>query len=205
MSRCVLNVTYKSQNDPDAQVENNDCGPCCLAMILLTQGKNVTTADVYAASGVRADRPLTFDEVKTAAGNYGLPLSWRMGISLQDVRSYIDQGTPVIALIKYQYLADRQGQSTTGGHFVLVVGYDDDAGEIVINDPYYWGPLRDKGDHHHYDYNTWEQAWGRCNEDSNPNHSILIPQLTQPVPTLADYTPPLPLPGVTTVLRAARR
>lgn len=205
MSRCVLNVPYKSQNDPDAQAENNDCGPCCLAMILLTQGKNVATADVYAASGVRADRPLTFDEVKTAAGNYGLPLSWRTGISLQDVRSYIDQGTPVIALVKYQYLADRQGQSTTGGHFVLVVGYDDDAGELVINDPYYWGPLRDKGDHHHYDDNTWEQAWGRCNEDSNPDHSILISQLTQPVPTLADYKPSLPLPGVTTfyVLPAA--
>ena len=199
MSSRVLNVPYKSQNDPDAQAENNDCGPACLAMILLTQGQNVATAAVYAASGVGADRPLTFDEVKTAAGNYGLPLSWRMGVSLQDVRDTIDQGTPVIALIKYLYLPDRQGQSTTGGHFVLVVGYDDDAGEIVINDPYYWGPLRDKGNHHHYDYNTWEQAWGRCDEDSNPNHSILIPQLVQPVPAVAAYAPLIPLPGVTTV------
>ena len=199
MSSRILNVSYKSQNDPDAQSENNDCGPCCLAMLLLTQGQSVATADVYAASGVGTDRALTFDEVKTAAGGFGLPLSWRTGISLQDVRSYIDQGTPVIALIKYQYLPDRQGQSTTGGHFVVVVGYDDDAGEIVINDPYYWGPLRDKGDHHHYDYNTWEQAWGRCNEDGNPNHSILIAQLAQPVPATADYVPPAPLPGVTTV------
>src|SRR5512137_1877166 len=107
MSRCVLNAPYKSQNDPDAQVENNDCGPCCLAMLLLTQGKNVATSDVYAASGVHEDRALTFGEVKTAADSYGLPLSWRTGISLQDVRGYIDQGTPVIALVKYQYLADR--------------------------------------------------------------------------------------------------
>ncbi len=118
---------------------------------------------------------------------------------MDDVRAYIDQGTPVIALVKYQYLPDRQGQSTTGGHFVLVVGYDDDAGELVINDPYYWGPLRSKGDHHHYDYGTWEQAWGRCHEDGNPNHSILIPQISQPVPALPGYVSPEPLPGVATV------
>lgn len=199
MGSRILDVPYKSQNDPDAQGVFNDCGPACIAMILATQGRDVATADVYAASGVTQDRPLSFSEVRTAAAAYDLPISWRLGVTLQDVRSYIDQGTPVIALIKYQYLPDRQGQSTTGGHFVLVVGYDDDAAEIVINDPYYWGALRSKGDHHHYDYHTWEQAWGRCNEDGNPNHSILIPRIAQPVPAIGAYVPPEPLPGVTTV------
>jgi hypothetical protein len=177
MSRYILDVPYKSQNDPDAQTENNDCGPACVAMILLTQGRSVATSDVYAASGVAQDRGLSFAEVTAAAAHFGLPLNTRIGMSLQDVRNTIDQGTPVVALVKYLYLPDRQGQSTTGGHFVLVVGYDDDAGEIFVNDPYYWASLRNQGDHHHYSYDTWEQAWGRCGEDGNPNHSALVPQV----------------------------
>jgi len=199
MSSRILNVPYKSQNDPDAQLENNDCGPACVAMILAAQGLDVRTSDVYDASGVMEDHPLTFAEVTIAASHYGLPLNARVGLSLQDIRNYIDRGTPIIALVKYQYLPDRQGQGTVGGHFVLVVGYDDDAGEIIIHDPYYWGPLRSKGAHHRYDYATWEQAWGRCDEDGNPNHSALVPQLVRPVPTLPGYTPSAPLPGVVTV------
>jgi hypothetical protein len=203
MSRYILNVPYKSQNDPDAQTENNDCGPACVAMILLTQGHSVATSEVYAASSVAQDRPLSFAEVTAAAAHFGLPLNARIGMSLQDLRNYIDQGTPVIALVKYLYLPDRQGQSTTGGHFVLVVGYDDDAGEILINDPYYWASLRDQGDHHHYSYDTWEQAWGRCNEDGNPNHSALVPQPAQPAAPLPDYAPTPPPPGTVFVLPAA--
>ncbi len=203
MSGRILNVSYKSQNDPDALEKNNDCGPACVAMLLLAQGQEVRTDDVYAASSVMADLPLRFDQVEAAAAHYGLTLTSRRDLSLQTIRDYIDQGTPVIALIKYQYLPDRQGQGTTGGHFVLVVGYDDAAGEIVINDPYYWGDLRSKGDHHHYDYDTWEQAWGRCNEDGNPNHALLIPQLAQPVPALPDYTQAPPPPGTVFVLPAA--
>ena len=203
MSSRILNVPYKSQNDPDALRKNNDCGPACVAMLLLTQGQDVRTDDVYAASGVTGDRPLRFDQVEASAAAHGLTLTSRVGLARQDLCNYIDQGTPVIALIKYEYLPDRQGQGTTGGHFVLVVGYDDDAGEIVINDPYYWGDLRSKGDHHHYDYNTWEQAWGRCNEDGNPNHALMIPQLAQPAPALPDYTQTLPPAGTVFVLPAA--
>jgi hypothetical protein len=205
MSSYILNVPYKSQNDPDAQVQNNDCGPACIAMILLSQGQSVATADVYAASGAEGDRALTFAEVTAAAAHYSLPLRAQVNMSLQDVRNSIDQGTPLIALVKYQYLPDRQGQSTTGGHFVIVVGYDDDAGEIVINDPYYWASLRSQGDHHHYSYDTWEQAWGRCNEDGNPNHSALIPRVARPVPPLPDYVPTPPPPGTVFVLPAVDR
>ena len=136
MASRVLDVAFKSQNDPDAGSVYNDCGPCCVAMMLGTQGQDVATSDVYAASGVQADRALTFGEVSRAADQYGLPLAWRLDATPDDVRAWIDQGTPVIALVKYQYLPDRQGQSTTGGHFVHVVGYDDDVahGEPPVKD-----------------------------------------------------------------------
>lgn len=205
MSSRVLDVTYKSQNDPDALEKNNDCGPACVAMLLSTQGQDVRTDDVYAASGVAADQPLRFSQVEAAAAHYGVRLTSRWNLDLQDIRNAIDEGAPVIALVKYEYLPDRQGQATTGGHFVLVVGYDDDASEIVVNDPYYWGELRSKGDHHHYDYATWEQAWGRCSEDGNPNHALLIPQLGQPAPALPGYTPTPPPPNSVFVLPAADR
>jgi len=84
MSSRILDVPYRSQNDPDAQPINNDCGPACVAMLLLTQGQDVRTADVYAASGVTVDRPLTFDEVRASASHYGLPLYAQVGLAFQD-------------------------------------------------------------------------------------------------------------------------
>ena len=107
MSSRILNVPYKSQNDPDALRKNNDCGPACVAMLLLTQGQDVRTDDVYAASGVTGDRPLRFDQVEASAAAHGLTLTSRVGLARQDLCNYIDQGTPVIALIKYEYLPDR--------------------------------------------------------------------------------------------------
>jgi hypothetical protein len=181
MSQKLLPIPYKSQKDGDAQGKNNDCGPACVSMILAARGVPNRIDEVYAASGVTTDRPLSILEIRKAAQAFGLTLSSRRPNTIEDLRAIIDQGIPPIALIKYKYLPDRQGQSTTGGHFVLVVGYDDEREEVIIHDPYYWPPRREEGAFHRYSESTWNEAWGRCHEDSNSDFWLVLPDLLVPL------------------------
>jgi hypothetical protein len=68
---------------------------------------------------------------------YGLPLALTNGknkvLTPDMIRQQIDAGRPVIALILYAYLTKRQRTVFGGGHFVVVVGYDDDG--YILNDP----------------------------------------------------------------------
>jgi hypothetical protein len=177
MTQKLLPIPYRSQKDADAQGKNNDCGPACIAMILSARGVPARIDDIYAASGVATDKPLSILELRKAAQKFGLTMTSRRPNSIEDLRSFIDQGIPPVALIKYKYLPDRQGQSTTGGHFVLVVGYDDATQQVYIHDPYYWPPRRQEGAFHVYSEATWNEAWGRCHEDGNSDFWLVLPEL----------------------------
>ena len=47
----LLNITYKSQYDPDAAASRNDCGPACLAMLVNALGVTATTDAVFHRTG----------------------------------------------------------------------------------------------------------------------------------------------------------
>jgi uncharacterized protein YvpB len=153
-------------------------------MLLGAMGRQVSARNVAAKSG-EAGEHLSPRGIMRGAHALGLSLFEGKGFSLADLKHFLDQGQPPIALVKYGAILDRQERRLTGGHYVLVVGYDDTTGKVFVHDPYYWGPLRAKGDHHRYDYATWEQAWSRNHEDGNPDYTLLIPQVVRPVVTLA--------------------
>jgi hypothetical protein len=183
MTKELLNVPYKSQGDPDAP-ERNDCGPTCVAMLLAAGGHPTSTKDVYAKTGATGGL-ISTSQLQVAAQAYQMTLTrfqtsqadWR-----QDLRAYIDQGTPFIALIKYSYLQGRQVEYADG-HFVVVVGYDDAAGQIFINDPLYSGARRDEGAYHPQTEADWEKAWGLTAEDGNRPYVALVPTLKVPFVT----------------------
>ena len=62
--------------------------------------------------------------------------------NIQTLRDQLDKGLPTIVLITYGYIPGRQS-SYTGGHFVVVVGYDDNY--FYVNDPDYYGIRRNEG------------------------------------------------------------
>jgi hypothetical protein len=174
MSNRILNVPYKSQNDPDANLKRTDCGPCCVAMILCGTGQPVTTNAVTAAANQQADNGLTQSQVISAAAAFGLSMAWQQGFSLDNLKQYVDNGQPPIALVKYANLPDRVDKASTGGHYVVVVGYDDGTQRVFINDPDYY-PGTNGGYQKAYSYETWLSAWGGFAAGENANFSLIYP------------------------------
>jgi hypothetical protein len=174
MGSKILNVPYKCQNDPDANLKRTDCGPCCIAMILGGLGQQVTTNAVVAAANQQGDNGLMQTQVVAAARAFGLQMDWAQGFTLDGLKKLIDNGQPPIALVKYANLPERVDKASTGGHYVVVVGYDDDTQRIFINDPDYF-PGTNGGFQKAYSYPTWMSAWGGFAVGENANFSLIFP------------------------------
>ncbi len=180
MGSKILNVPYKCQNDADANLKRTDCGPCCIAMILGSMGQTVTTNAVVAASGMQGDSGLMQSQVVNVAKAFGLDMAWQAGYTLDDLKKFIDNGQPPIALIKYANIPDRVDRNSTSGHYVVVVGYDDATNRVFINDPDYF-PGTNGGFQRAYDYPTWLSAWGGFAAGENFNFCLIVPQPAQPI------------------------
>ena len=189
MGSKILNVPYKCQNDPDANQKRTDCGPCCVAMILGGIGQQVTTNAVTTAANMQGDSGLTQSQVVSAAAAFGLNMAWSQGFTLDDLKKFIDNGQPPIALVKYANLPDRVDKGSTGGHYVVVVGYDDAAQNILINDPDMFPWAHAAGFQKAYSYNTWMSAWGGFAVGENWNFSLIYPTNTGLIGGASSGTP----------------
>jgi hypothetical protein len=189
MGSKILNVMYKSQNDPDANMKHTDCGSCCVAMILCSTGQQVTTNAVTAAANQQGDNGLMQSQVVSAAAAFGLSMAWQQGYTLDDLKKYIDNGQPPIALVKYAYLPDRVDKASTGGHYVVVVGYDDATQRVFINDPDYY-PGTNGGYQKAYSYQTWMSAWGGFAPGENANFCLIYPTKVGLIGGAGTTTPP---------------
>ena len=76
--------------------------------------------------------------------------------------------------MKYANLPERVDKGSTGGHYVVVVGYDDATQRIFINDPDYF-PGTSGGFQKAYSYQTWLSAWGGFAAGENANFSLIYP------------------------------
>ncbi len=189
MSGKILNVPYKSQLDPaDANMAYADCGPCCLAMILAGIGKSVTTNAVAQAAGmVQGDKTGRLQsQLVSAAAKFGLAMAARQS-NLDDLKHLIDNNQPLVALVKYENLPQRYDPRYKGGHYVLVVGYDDQ--NIYINDPYY--PAGSStGYQKAYSYQGWLAAWKADGATDQTYQCKMVYPTQQGLIGGADGTPP---------------
>jgi hypothetical protein len=179
----LLDIAYKSQYDPDAAASRNDCGPTCLAMLLNAFGLTATTDAVFRRTGAGPDQYVSVAQLMRVGESYGVPLDYRKGWGIGELRGMLDLGRPLIALVHYAVFSEVQpGVSTQsnfkGPHFVLVVGYDD-AG-VIVHDPLWHDARRDEGAFKPWRTEVWMRAWGRCHEDCdaqgncNPDYAALI-------------------------------
>ena len=167
----LLRLTYKSQYDPDAALSRNDCGPVCLAMLLSGLGVAATTDDVFHRTGASPQDYVSMAQLLRAGDQYGAPLEFRAGCGLGELRGYLDQARPLIALVHYGAFSElAPGVSTqnrfTGPHFLLVVGYD--AHSVVVHDPLWTGDRRAEGAFRRWPNAVWERAWHGCHADCDP-------------------------------------
>lgn len=196
----ILDVPYRSQWDADANKSNTDCGPACLAMVLGFYGKEASINEVFAATGVSPGRYVGFSQMQRVARDYNVAFDYGANHTLADLKRWIDEGKPAIALVKYSYWSQIEpGLSTqdtfSGPHFVVVVGYGD--GNIYVNDPDYWSPRREEGKAKAWTEVLFNLAWSNVRTPSlaNPNNSAIVPTrgLERPVEPVAE---PVETPNV---------
>ncbi|MCI8935481.1 MAG: secreted protein containing domain of murein hydrolase [Lachnospiraceae bacterium] len=107
------------------------CGPTCLSMVIFALTRDLSaTPDALAAysmsSGFYTKGAGTDWSFMTyAASQYGLHAK-ELGLDEDAMKQYLNQGHPIIC-------AMRAGDFTTGGHFIVLYGYDENG--FLVNDP----------------------------------------------------------------------
>lgn len=144
-----LDVTYIKQ-------QPNYCGPASLSMLMSYYGYYVDQetlgSDIVGDSGVSS-----FDLIAKAKEymfNGGV-----IECSLSGVLSILAEGKPVIARIS--------NNAGTGGHFVVLTGYDKVANLIYLNDP-------DQPYRRYASIEEFERLWNITNLTDGENSSNLI-------------------------------
>lgn len=123
----------------DAQGPNN-CGPATLALYLRFYGWGGDQYDISdVVKPVSKDKNVNPDELLYYTLNYTgwLKSLFRVGGNLDLIKQFVAAGIPVmvekgnIILVDYRYNDDHWN-----GHYALVTGYDDAAGEFTMQDSY---------------------------------------------------------------------
>ncbi len=197
MANVQLNVPYRSQWDQDAKNHETDCGPTSAAMILNAFGVDMNPDNFYGL----IDTPkgpsdyTNFVELMTATKKKGVTMEWKSyigpGEAWEKLKANMDGGKPMLALVKYHPWRTVTGNQFSGGHFVVIVGYDDQ--NVYMNDPLFglWAS-RSKGDHYAMPLNTFLSGWGGFPANENPNFACAI--VTQSLTGGAAATQPTPPP-----------
>lgn len=188
MSLIQLAIPYRSQWDrPDADDHESDCGPTCVAMLLNGRGVAITPDETYQFIGPKGSRQFTsFTDLRNAALGGGLTLTFQQfsnrTAALDGLKATIDAGKSMIALVKYAEWRERTGNQFSGGHFVVVTGYDDSS--IYIHDPLFglWAQ-RSRGEHYRWSKRKFLDGWGGFAITENPNFSCLITNAAYPFAT----------------------
>jgi len=175
MTRQILNVPFVSRYTEDGVWL--DCGACCVAMLLGAMAQPTSPQKLAAGkSGRQSARPLSPVALVRAAQAGGLTMFKAKGRMFDDLRRLIDDGQPPIVILKYGAIPDRLEQRCTGRHFVVMVGYDDTAGLVFVNDPHYpeAGEGGTGGYRRAYPYETFLEAWSAF------DFSVIVPMPVQP-------------------------
>lgn len=155
-------VPYWSQEDVGTKGFANDCGPVCVKMLLEWAGKaqHIQPDRISREIGLAPRGKGSFagmNQLIFAASKYGLKLQHKRPVTVPQITDEIAAGRPVLALIHYGSISNRQAKFN-GGHFVLVTGYDD--ANLYLHDPDWWGDLRAHGEYAPVPISEFETAFG---------------------------------------------
>jgi len=183
-----LSVPHISQWDTNASYSKNDCIPVCSAMLVAYYGGNLTPDQISSRIGTQG--LVNFDQIRKALDAFGYKLIGETYKTMDDLKKSIDKGIPFIAIVHYGDLPNRQ-DTYTGGHAVVVTGYDDN--NVYVNDPDFWGDRRLEGKSKAYPISSFYTAWQSRADGNNPSNlwyldaplpeSPLVFQLDGDIPT----------------------
>lgn len=163
----IIKVPYRSQWDADGGLFASDCGPSSLAMVLQWLGVTVKIDDLAKDCGMSSTKRYTTGfNLVSAASKYGVSLDHRFDATPTAIENELSNGRPVIALLHYGTLKPYvQDKVYTSGHWLVVVGSDDDT--VIVNDPNFKGAERERGFNLHIPRGVFEQAMKDNTIDGN--------------------------------------
>jgi len=133
----ISGVPLISQMGEGANLRRTDCGPASQAMVLFVyKGVVYNPDDFYTFMEMDTDQGTYAKDLIEFAALFELEEVENKGVTLDQLRTFIDQQRPAICLINYKPISDAGLAQYPGefNHWVVAVGYDDD--HIMINDPY---------------------------------------------------------------------
>lgn len=160
----LLKVPYISQWDSNAKFSKDDCVPTCASMLIAYYGGSIDPDKITEKIGQGL---VDFNEIKTALNAFNYKIIGTTFRTIDDLKKSIDAGIPFIAIIHYGDLPGRQ-DTYSGGHAVVVTGYDDK--DIYVNDPDFWSPRRNEGENKKYPIASFEKAWNSKADGNNPGN-----------------------------------
>ncbi|MCS7011397.1 MAG: C39 family peptidase, partial [Anaerolineales bacterium] len=165
----LLPVPYVSQMGPGADTNRNDCGAACGLMVLKAYKPDISlTVDAFyrQANPNGRDEALWVGQIRRVLSAYGIQTEYKGALTETVVFQLLLQKKPIIALIHYGTLVDRQLTQFTnfrGGHFVVIIGMD--THYIYVHDPY---STERRGEAAVYPISVFWQAWRDATRDFNP-------------------------------------
>ena len=144
-------VPFRTQRD-GSRFAGSNCGPAALAMVLETYGISEGNDDLrflsHTYQGTAGRRGGTaLQHLAHVAEDYGIATAglyageefhrW----TIAELRAEVEQGRPVIVLVKYRMLPGREYSNVRFDHYVVLWGLTADG--FIYNDPIY--PAADEG------------------------------------------------------------
>jgi hypothetical protein len=186
----VLDVPYQSQHEDDARRYSLDCGPACVEMVceFLNPNEDATTDAIMTWMTGGRDRATYVIELQRAAQHfYGVELEREEPAEWEDLKAWVLNGrVPVIVLGRYGAFLTRQDRGWTGGHFFVVVGFDEveyhgEAVErVILHDPDFYrsatADLTTQGAFVPLTKAHFMAIWDTCHVNGNPDRLALVPR-----------------------------
>lgn len=166
----MIEMPYRSQHDPDAQLSRSDCGPACIAMLLQWRSVQVAIDEISRETGLGTTNA---GHLIVSAERRGLKLTRLKGMTLDDLERLIQAGEPLVALVRYSHFgSQRQDLNYPGLHWVVVLGYD--GGNVYIHDPDYWGERRIEGMRKPISRSVFSHAWDDTMPDAFSRQALVL-------------------------------
>jgi hypothetical protein len=140
----ILSVPYVSQIDSNSDNRNNDCGIAAALMLCKFQLQQKAYGDIplltvdnliqYTPLASK-DAPISLSAIGSLLHLLGVSHIYTNQLTPAELRRQIDIGKPVFVLLNYKHI--HPTQSTDMGHFLVVIGYNDNG--FWLHDPYKLG------------------------------------------------------------------
>lgn len=114
------------------------CESACIQSVMGYYGEDVPEDVINDALQTDPENGVDLELIKQFARSHGYSITMTADMTIEQLKSYIDQGKPVIVIIQaWSSNPENYENDWADGHYVIAVGYDD--GKVYFMDPYKLG------------------------------------------------------------------